>query len=392
MDRRRPPTCGRCWSSRSPSSRCSGLGGALPEEAQAIGRPAARHPRPGRRRDARLPGRLRASARSPARCSAPPTSACRSAAPGKAALVPANVTAFAEGLDVTEDDVLLYLALREAAHQRLFAHVPWLREHLIGAVTDYARGIEINAEGIQQRIEEQMRGIDPTQPRVDAGAARGRAVRPARSPPPRRPRCSGSRSRSPWSRAGSTRWSARPPPSGCRPRPSCRRPYAAAAPPAVRPSRPSPRWSASSCGRAGCATPRPCGARCAPGRAPRPATACGCTPTCCRPRPTSTTRSASARTPPRRSELSEDDFDAELRKLLDGEPGRPADARVTPPRRRAGRAARPGPRPTPAQATLRDRYVAHLRAHPDGMSRELPPRPPHREHAGAHRRPATGCC
>ncbi len=83
---------------------------------------------------------------------------------GRAALVPANVAAFADGLDVSEDDVLLYLALREAAHQRLFAHVPWLREHLIGAVAAYARGIEINAEGIQSRIEEQMRGIDPTNP------------------------------------------------------------------------------------------------------------------------------------------------------------------------------------------------------------------------------------
>jgi putative hydrolase len=83
---------------------------------------------------------------------------------GRAAIVPANVAAFAAGLDVTEDDVLLYLALREAAHQRLFAHVPWLREHLIGAVTAYARGIEINAESIQNRVEEQMRGIDPTNP------------------------------------------------------------------------------------------------------------------------------------------------------------------------------------------------------------------------------------
>ena len=83
---------------------------------------------------------------------------------GRAALVPANVATFAEGLDVSEDDVLLYLALREAAHQRLFAHVPWLREHLIGAVADYARGIEINAESIQSRIEEQMRGVDPTNP------------------------------------------------------------------------------------------------------------------------------------------------------------------------------------------------------------------------------------
>jgi putative hydrolase len=92
---------------------------------------------------------------------------------GKAALVPANVATFAEGLDVTADDVLLYLALREAAHQRLFAHVPWLREHLIGAVADYARGIEINAEGIQSRIEEQMRGIDPMNPESMQGLLDG---------------------------------------------------------------------------------------------------------------------------------------------------------------------------------------------------------------------------
>ena len=83
---------------------------------------------------------------------------------GRAALLPANVAAFAAGLDVSEDDVVLYLALREAAHQRLFAGVPWLRDHLIGAVTDYAQGIEVNVEGIQQRVEEQMRGLDLTNP------------------------------------------------------------------------------------------------------------------------------------------------------------------------------------------------------------------------------------
>ena len=85
-------------------------------------------------------------------------------APGKAALVPANVATFAEGLDVSEDDVLLYLSLREAAHQRLFAHVPWLRDHLIGAVTAYARGLEVNTANLQSSIEEQMRGIDLTNP------------------------------------------------------------------------------------------------------------------------------------------------------------------------------------------------------------------------------------
>ena len=83
-------------------------------------------------------------------------------APGKAALVPANVARFAEGLDVPESDVLLYLALREAAHQRLFAAVPWLRDHVISAVTDYAQGIEINTDRIQETMEERLRGVDPT--------------------------------------------------------------------------------------------------------------------------------------------------------------------------------------------------------------------------------------
>ncbi len=80
---------------------------------------------------------------------------------GVAALVPTNVQAFADGLpDVSLDDVRLYLALREAAHQRLFAHVPWLREHLVQAVCDYASGVEVDTSG----IEEQLRGIDPTNP------------------------------------------------------------------------------------------------------------------------------------------------------------------------------------------------------------------------------------
>ena len=83
---------------------------------------------------------------------------------GTAALVPANVAVFAEGLDVPDSDVLLYLALREAAHQRLFAGVPWLRDHVLGAVTEYAQGIEINTDRIQQTMEERLRGIDPTNP------------------------------------------------------------------------------------------------------------------------------------------------------------------------------------------------------------------------------------
>src|SRR5262249_6088403 len=43
---------------------------------------------------------------------------------GTAALLPAGVAAFGAGLSVDPDQVRLFLALREAAHHRLFAHVP----------------------------------------------------------------------------------------------------------------------------------------------------------------------------------------------------------------------------------------------------------------------------
>src|SRR4051794_29992617 len=47
---------------------------------------------------------------------------------GTGVLVPQNVAEFAAGLDRPADEVRLFLALREAASQRLFAHVPWLRQ------------------------------------------------------------------------------------------------------------------------------------------------------------------------------------------------------------------------------------------------------------------------
>ncbi len=57
------------------------------------------------------------------------------------------------GLEVSSDEVRLYLALREAAHQRLFTHVPWLRSHLLGAVEEYARGITVDLSGIEQAVQ-----------------------------------------------------------------------------------------------------------------------------------------------------------------------------------------------------------------------------------------------
>ncbi|WP_165986734.1 zinc-dependent metalloprotease [Streptomyces sp. YIM 98790] len=80
--------------------------------------------------------------------------------PGKAALLPVNMAAFGEGLGVPDEDVRLYLALREAAHQRLFEHVPWLRGHLTGTVASYARGIQVDTA----KLEDLVGQLDPTRP------------------------------------------------------------------------------------------------------------------------------------------------------------------------------------------------------------------------------------
>jgi len=81
---------------------------------------------------------------------------------GTAALLPANIAAFGEGLDQSAADVMLYTALRECASQRLFAHVPWLGAHLLGSVEAYARGTRIDLSA----IEEAVRGLDPTDPQA----------------------------------------------------------------------------------------------------------------------------------------------------------------------------------------------------------------------------------
>ena len=79
---------------------------------------------------------------------------------GTAALLPAGVAEFGRGLSVDAGEVRLFLALREAAHQRLFAHVPWLRAHLLGAVEQYASGISVD----MARLQEAMPEVDITNP------------------------------------------------------------------------------------------------------------------------------------------------------------------------------------------------------------------------------------
>ena len=147
---------------------------------------------------------------------------------GTAALVPRTSRAFADGLDVSADDVLLYLALREAAHQRLFAHVPWLRGHLVAAVEDYGRGTTIDIQ--QDRVVDARHR--PDQPGGHPGGAGGRAVRARRRPRRSRPRWSALETALALVEGWVDEVVGQATEPGCRRPPSCRRRCAAAGPPA----------------------------------------------------------------------------------------------------------------------------------------------------------------
>lgn len=78
----------------------------------------------------------------------------------QAALVTQNVTEFGRDLDVPEQEVALYLAVRELAHARLFRHAKWLRLHVLSQVTEISRGVRIDTERLRELVER----FDPAEP------------------------------------------------------------------------------------------------------------------------------------------------------------------------------------------------------------------------------------
>jgi len=93
---------------------------------------------------------------------------------GRAALLPANVAAFGAGLEVPADQVRIFLALREAAHHRLFGHVGWLRGRLLEAVESYAKGITVD----MSVLESAMADVDPSDPESLQRALAGNLFEP----------------------------------------------------------------------------------------------------------------------------------------------------------------------------------------------------------------------
>lgn len=69
-------------------------------------------------------------------------------------LVPSAIQDFAEGLGIPDDEVHAYLALREAAHVRLFTAAPWLVGHLHNLIERYAAGISIDVEALDEAVRD----------------------------------------------------------------------------------------------------------------------------------------------------------------------------------------------------------------------------------------------
>jgi len=71
-------------------------------------------------------------------------------------LIPQNITAWGAGLEIPDQEILIYMALREVAAQRLFAHTPWLSDYIRDLIESYGRGITVDIESIQREAENAM--------------------------------------------------------------------------------------------------------------------------------------------------------------------------------------------------------------------------------------------
>lgn len=96
---------------------------------------------------------------------------------GTAAVIPQNLLAFGEGLEIPEDQIALYLATRELAYARLYRHSKWLHLHVMSQITEFARGVSVDVE----RLEEVAGRLDPSNPEELRAAIEGGELLPAQS-------------------------------------------------------------------------------------------------------------------------------------------------------------------------------------------------------------------
>ena len=87
----------------------------------------------------------------------------------------ANVGDDLAGYGLEDSEVLLVLALTEAAHRRLYHAVPWLEAHISSLVARFAAGTVVDGERMREVAEELTFGLDPEDPEA-LGAAMERAA------------------------------------------------------------------------------------------------------------------------------------------------------------------------------------------------------------------------
>lgn len=98
-------------------------------------------------------------------------------------VLPTNANAFVRGLELPDEDVLMYLTLREAARQRLFARVTWLGPQLLALIEHYARGITIDMAALGEVIDpDSMAGLTPDKLQELSKQLQGRLFTPTRTP------------------------------------------------------------------------------------------------------------------------------------------------------------------------------------------------------------------
>jgi putative hydrolase len=97
--------------------------------------------------------------------------------PGVAAVIPQNITAFGEGLEIPEDQIELYLATRELAYARLYRHAKWLHLQVMSQITDFARGVTVDVEA----LEDVASRLDPSNPEELRAAIEGGALLPVQT-------------------------------------------------------------------------------------------------------------------------------------------------------------------------------------------------------------------
>ena len=98
-------------------------------------------------------------------------------APGHSALLPNGYQQLADDIEVPPQEVLLYLAVREAALIRLHKANPWLREDLVQLVARFARGIRVD----MNRMQDAASQVDMNDPEAVQEAFEGGMFSPQRT-------------------------------------------------------------------------------------------------------------------------------------------------------------------------------------------------------------------